>query len=44
MNGWKALDRLLQADPRDTGSDETMKPLHVYAGLVAIHRAQAEQR
>jgi hypothetical protein len=40
MNGWKALDRLLQTDPRDAGCDETMEPLHVYAELVAIDRAQ----
>jgi hypothetical protein len=44
MSGWKALDRLLQTDPRDAGCDETMEPLHVYGELVAIDRAQAEQR
>jgi hypothetical protein len=44
MNDWKALDRLLQTDPRDAGCDETMEPLHVYAELVAIDRAQTEQR
>jgi hypothetical protein len=44
MNGSKALDRLLQTDPRDAGCDETMELLHVYAELVAIDRADAEQR
>ena len=44
MNGWKALDRLLQTDPRDAGCDETMELLHVCAELVAIDRAHAEQR
>jgi hypothetical protein len=42
VNGWKALDRLLQTDPRDAGCDETVELLHVYAELVAIDRAQAE--
>jgi hypothetical protein len=44
VNGWKALDRLPQTDPRDAGCDETMKLLHVYAELVAIDRAQVDQR
>ena len=38
MNGSKALDRLLQTDPRDAGCDETMELLHVCAELVAIDR------
>jgi hypothetical protein len=44
VNGWKALDRLPQTDPRDAGCDETMELLHVYAELVAIDRAQVDQR
>ena len=35
MNGWAALDRFLQTDPRDVGCDEVMDMLHVYADLVA---------
>lgn len=35
MNGWTALDRFLQTDPRDVGCAEAMDMLHVYADLVA---------
>jgi len=43
MNGWTALDRFLQADPRDVGCGEAMELLHVYAELAATD-AQAAQR
>jgi hypothetical protein len=43
MNGWPALDRFLQTDPRDVGCEHAMEMLHVYAELVAAG-AQAEQR
>ena len=43
MNGWTALDRFLQTDPRDVGCAEAMDMLHVYADLVAAG-VQAEQR
>ena len=35
MNGWSALDRFLQTDPRDVGCAEAMRLLHVYVDLVA---------
>jgi hypothetical protein len=35
MNGWAALDRFLQTDPRDVGCAEVMDMLHVYGDLVA---------
>jgi hypothetical protein len=35
MNGWSALERFLETDPRDTGCAEAMEMLHVYAELVA---------
>ena len=35
MNGWPALDRFLQTDPRDVGCAEAMRMLHLYAELVA---------
>ena len=35
MNGWSALDRFLQTDPRDVGCAEAMDLLHVYAELTA---------
>ena len=43
MNGWTALDRFLQTDPRDVGCGEAMQLLHVYAELAATD-AQAAQR
>jgi hypothetical protein len=43
MNGWTALDRFLQTDPRDVGCGEAMELLHVYAELAATD-AQAAQR
>ena len=43
MNGWAALDRFLQTDPRDVGCAEAMDMLHAYADLVAAG-VQAEQR
>ena len=33
MNGWSALDRFPQTDPRDVGCDEAMELLHFYAEL-----------
>jgi hypothetical protein len=35
MNGWSALDRFLQTDPRDVGCTEALEILHVYADLAA---------
>ncbi len=35
MNGWPALERFLQTDPRDVGCAEAMEILHVYVDLVA---------
>ena len=43
MNGWTALDRFLQTDPRDVGCAEAMELLHVYTELAAAD-AQAAQR
>ena len=43
MNGWTALERFLQTDPRDVGCGEAMELLHVYAELAATG-AQAAQR
>jgi hypothetical protein len=43
MNGWQALDRFLQTDPRDAGCAQAMELLHVYAELAADDRARAEQ-
>ena len=43
MNGWSALDRFLQADPRDVGCAEATEMLHVYAELIAAGEP-AEQR
>ncbi|HEX3791710.1 MAG TPA: hypothetical protein VHW44_27870 [Pseudonocardiaceae bacterium] len=43
MNGWPALERLLNTDPQDTGCAEAMELLHVYAELVAADGA-AERR
>jgi hypothetical protein len=43
MNGWPALDRFLQTDPRDVGCGEAMEMLHVYVDLVAAG-GPAEQR
>jgi hypothetical protein len=35
MNGWPALDRFLQTDPRDVGCAAAMEALHVYVDVVA---------
>jgi len=35
MNGWPALDRFLQTDPRDVGCAEALEILHVYVDLAA---------
>jgi hypothetical protein len=43
MNGWSALDRFLQADPRDVGCAEAMDLLHVYAELAAADASAAER-
>lgn len=43
MEGWSALARFLQTDPRDVGCDEAMEIVHVYADLV-VAGAAAEQR
>ena len=43
MNGWSALNRFLQTDPRDVGCEQAMEMLHIYAELVAAG-APAEQR
>lgn len=31
MTGFAALDRFLETDPADTGCDDAMQALHVYA-------------
>ena len=38
MNGWSALNRFLQTDPRDVGCEQAMEMLHIYAELVAARR------
>jgi hypothetical protein len=43
MNGWPALDRFLQTDPRDVGCAKAMEMLHVYVDLVDAGKP-AEQR
>ena len=43
MNGWPALDRFLQTDPRDVGCAEAMEMLHVYVDVVAAND-DAEER
>jgi hypothetical protein len=43
MNGWSALARFLQADPRDVGCEHAMEMLHVYGELMAAG-APAERR
>ena len=43
MNGWPALDRFLQTDPRDVGCAEAMDMLHIYAELIAAS-GPAEQQ
>jgi hypothetical protein len=43
MNGWSALDRFLQTDPRDVGCAEAMDLLHVYAELAAADASAAER-
>jgi hypothetical protein len=43
MNGWSALDRFLQTDPRDVGCAEATEMLHIYAELIAAGEP-AEQR
>ena len=43
MNGWPALDRFLQTDPRDVGCAEAMEMLYIYAELVAAGGPAEEQ-
>jgi len=43
MNGWPALDRFLQTDPRDVGCAEAMELLHVYVELVAADASAAQR-
>lgn len=43
MNGRAALERFLATDPYDTGCDEAIEILHVYAELVATDPAEAER-
>jgi hypothetical protein len=43
MNGWSALDRFLQTDPRDVGCAEATEMLHIYAELIAAG-GPAQQR
>ena len=43
MNGWSALDRFLQTDPRDVGCAEAIEMLHIYAELIAAS-GPAEQQ
>ncbi len=43
MNGWSALDRFLQTDPRDVGCAEAMELLHVYVELVAANASAADR-
>jgi hypothetical protein len=43
MNGWSALDRFLQTDPRDVGCTEAMRLLHVYVDLVAADTDAADR-
>lgn len=43
MNGWAALERFLQTDPRDVGCAEAMAMLHVYVELVAADDQAAER-
>jgi hypothetical protein len=40
MNGWAALQRFLDTDPRDAGCDQAMEMLHVYAELLATVRVR----
>ena len=44
MNGWPALERFLQTDPRDAGCAQAMELLHVYVELAVTDRAEAERR
>ena len=43
MNDWSALERFLQADPRDAGCAQAMELLHVYAELAVTDRAEADR-
>lgn len=43
MNGWTALDRFLQTDPRDVGCGEAMELLHMYAELAATEAPVAHR-
>ena len=43
MNGWSALERFLQTDPRDVGCAEATDMLHIYAELTAAG-SPAERR
>ena len=42
MNGWSALERFLQTDPRDVGCDQVVRILHVYVELVLDDESGAE--
>lgn len=44
MNGWSALERFLDTDPRDCGCGETGEILHVYVDLAAADPDRARQR
>jgi hypothetical protein len=44
MNSWPALDRFLQADPRDAGCDQAMELLYIYAEIAVADPHGAEQR
>jgi hypothetical protein len=44
MNGWRALDRFLQTDPRDAGCGKAMELLHIYAEIAVTDPRGAEQR
>lgn len=35
MSGWAELDQLLSTDPRDSGCEQAMQLLNVYAELLA---------
>ena len=43
MNGWSALERFLQTDPRDVGCAEATEMLHICAELTAAG-SPAERR
>ncbi len=43
MNRSTALDRFLEADPRDVGCGQAMELLHVYAELAAADNTTADR-